>query len=81
MEKKEENPDFVIEREKFVFHKSEDITKDYDICDTLLGKGSFGSVLKGIQKSTGQERALKFIPRTTITRKIKRFLNEVGSLK
>lgn len=78
MDKKGE---FIINKEKFMFYKNEDIINDYEISDTILGKGSFGMVLKGTHKLTNQERALKVIPRSTITRKIERFLNEVTALK
>lgn len=83
MENKDEEKitDFAFDRERFVLYKNDDILEDYDVSDTLLGKGAFGSVLKGVHKSTGQERALKFIPRSVITRKIERFVNEVSALK
>lgn len=71
---------FAYGKDKFVFYKDDDISNDYEIKDTL-GYGSFGVVLKGVHKVTGQERALKVIPRSKITRKIERFINEVNALK
>lgn len=71
---------FTYGKEKFILYKPEDITTDYEITDTL-GQGSFGVVVKGIHKQTEQERALKVIPRSKITRKIERFINEVNALK
>lgn len=67
-------------KENFVQYKMEDVAKDYEIIEQL-GQGSFGVVLKGIHKQTQQERALKVIPRSKITRKIERFINEVNALK
>lgn len=78
-EQKQEN-DFVYGKDRFVFYKDDDISKDYEITDTL-GQGSFGVVLKGVHKVTKQERALKVIPRSKITRRIERFINEVNALK
>lgn len=72
--------DFAYGKERFVFYKDDNISDDYEITDTL-GQGSFGVVLKGIQRNTGQARALKVIPRSKITRKIERFINEVNALK
>jgi calcium-dependent protein kinase len=71
---------FAFTKECFVWYKNEDIANDYEITDPL-GQGSFGVVLKGKHKHTGDERALKVIPRSKITRKIERFINEVNALK
>ena len=70
----------VFKKENFVFFKEDDISNDYEITE-VWGKGSFGTVLKGIHKTNNQERALKLIPRSKITRKIERFINEVNTLK
>jgi calcium-dependent protein kinase len=72
---------FIYNKENFVWYKNEDVSNDYDISEDVLGQGSFGVVLKGIHKQTQQERALKVIPRSKITRKIDRFINEVNALK
>lgn len=72
--------EFTYGKEKFVFYNTEDVSNNYEITDEL-GQGSFGVVLKGIHKQTKQERALKVIPRSKITRKIDRFINEVNALK
>mmetsp|Transcript_26406 Transcript_26406/g.23337 ORF Transcript_26406/g.23337 Transcript_26406/m.23337 type:complete len:101 (+) Transcript_26406:34-336(+) len=72
--------EFKIRKENFVFYKNEDISEHYEL-GGVLGKGSFGMVLKGVHHATGQIRACKVIPRSTITKKIERFINEVNALK
>ena len=73
--------DFVIKKDTFVFNKDSKLEEDYEI-GQVLGKGSYGIVYKGIHKITGEERAIKQIPKSKIKKeKFKRFINEVNALK
>lgn len=43
------------------FHRTDPIENTYEISATLLGKGSFGSVMAGRNKATGENVAIKII--------------------
>lgn len=59
--------------------KDSKLQDDYDL-DGELGKGTYGIVYKGIDKITGDIRAVKQISRAKI-KKYERFINEVHALK
>lgn len=50
--------DFTIKREMFIKCKEGDINNYYDF-STPLGEGAYGIVYKGIDKETGELRAIK----------------------
>jgi calcium-dependent protein kinase len=62
-----------------VIRKDSKLEDDYDL-DGELGKGTYGIVYKGIDKITGDVRAVKQIARAKI-KKYERFINEVNALK
>lgn len=73
--------ELVIKKDTFVFNKESKLEEDYDIGGEL-GKGSYGVVYSAIHKITGEERAIKQIPKSKIKKeKFKRFINEVNALK
>ena len=71
---------FVLRKELFISHNSEDIYSKYDFSSKPLGEGAFGVVYKGTEKVSGDERAIKIIEREKI-KNFQRFYNEVNALK
>jgi len=71
---------FVLKKELFILKKEGDVFNDYDVEDKVLGEGTYGVVFKATDKTTGEEVAIKRIPREKI-RNYVRFLNEIAALK
>lgn len=71
---------FVLKKELFILKKEGDVFNDYDVEDKVLGEGTYGVVFKAKDKTTGEEVAIKRIPREKI-RNYVRFLNEIAALK
>ena len=75
--------DLKFKRETFISHKSTSILKDYSI-GAKLGSGAFGTVQRGVHKSTGQQRAIKSVRKKQITHDMKdhsKFFNEIDILR
>lgn len=71
---------FVINKEVFVLNQQGDIYQNYEIDDKVLGEGNYGVIFKGVDKESGDIRAIKRICRSKI-KNYERFLNEINSLK
>ena len=72
--------EFILKKELFIIKKDGDIFNEYDVDDKVLGEGTYGVVFKAKDKTTGEEVAIKRIPREKI-RNYARFLNEINALK
>lgn len=71
---------FIIRKELFISHNTDDIKAQYDFSSKPLGEGAFGVVYLGTEKGTGEKRAIKVIERSKI-KNFQRFYNEVNALK
>jgi calcium-dependent protein kinase len=66
---------------KFVVDNPGSIT-DFYVLDKKLGEGTYGTVCKGVNKSTNQIRAIKSIAKTSMQDKnLKRFQQEIRIMK
>lgn len=75
--------DLIIEPSTFIHHKKTDIKLDYTF-GPKLGTGSFGSVRVAVNKSSGQDRAIKTMRKSSITMNKKqksKFFAEVDILR
>lgn len=72
--------EFVLKKALFIPKKEGDVFKEYNVNDKVLGEGTYGVVFKAKDKTTGEEVAIKRIPRSKI-RNYQRFLNEITALK
>jgi serine/threonine protein kinase len=58
------------------------VSDDYDISDTLLGQGSYGKVLKGKNKATGESVAIKQVNKKGLqSEEIVLQMNEIDILR
>jgi len=64
----------------FILENNSKVTEEYDIDKKKLGQGSYGSVCKCTNKSTGVQRALKTIPKSAM-KNIERFKAEISIMK
>lgn len=71
---------FVLKKDLFVLKREGDVFNEYNVDDKVLGEGTYGVVFKAKDKTTGEEVAIKRIPREKI-RNYQRFLNEITALK
>lgn len=71
---------FVLKKELFVLKREGEIFDDYTVDDKVLGEGTYGVCFKATDKVSGEEVAIKRIPREKI-RNYQRFLNEITALK
>ena len=71
---------FILKKELFILKREGDVFNEYDINDKVLGEGTYGVVFKAKDKTTGDEYAIKRIPREKI-RNYQRFINEITALK
>lgn len=68
-------------RTGFVLDNSgSDITEQYQFSGDKIGEGSYGSVKKGVHKKTGQIRAIKTIPKTSV-KYVAKFKQEIQIMK
>lgn len=66
VDKKSPRANLVIKKNSFVIKNDNPISQLYEIGKKPIGSGTYGEVLKAKHKVTGQERAIKKIPRTKI---------------
>eukprot|EP00919_Chromeraceae_sp_WS-2016_P010282 GHVR01024136.1.p1 GENE.GHVR01024136.1~~GHVR01024136.1.p1 ORF type:complete len:478 (+),score=95.70 GHVR01024136.1:115-1548(+) len=78
-EKKLRSPS-VFKREGFIISSTGDIDKYYDRESKSIGTGSYGSVCKATNKSTGAVRAIKKISKAQV-KNIERFKQEIAFMK
>eukprot|EP00386_Alphamonas_edax_P005724 GDKI01018666.1.p1 GENE.GDKI01018666.1~~GDKI01018666.1.p1 ORF type:complete len:189 (-),score=62.78 GDKI01018666.1:87-653(-) len=67
-------------REGFVASSTGPLSKFYDLETKKLGQGTYGSVAKGVNKSTGAVRAIKTISKSQV-KNIERFRQEIAIMK
>ena len=72
--------DFVLKKELFIPKREGDVFNEYNVDDKILGEGTYGVVFRATDKTTGEEVAIKRIPREKI-RNYQRFLNEITALR
>eukprot|EP00927_Polykrikos_kofoidii_P049399 TRINITY_DN43461_c0_g1_i2.p1 TRINITY_DN43461_c0_g1~~TRINITY_DN43461_c0_g1_i2.p1 ORF type:complete len:506 (+),score=106.23 TRINITY_DN43461_c0_g1_i2:274-1791(+) len=69
-------------RVKFICDTNGSITDFYDVGTKRLGQGSFGTVTKGLNKSSGSVRAIKAVNKAELSQKaLHRLLSEIGIMK
>ncbi|CEM35351.1 unnamed protein product [Vitrella brassicaformis CCMP3155] len=73
-------PEGKFKREGFVISSSGPLTKYYDVEQRKLGQGTYGSVSKAVNKSTGALRAVKQISKSQV-KNIERFRQEIAIMK
>lgn len=71
---------FIVSKEIFIKQQTTDIHEFYDIKEPALGEGAFGTVFEGVEKDSGERRAIKRIQKSKIINK-RRFYNEIEVLK
>jgi calcium-dependent protein kinase len=71
---------FILKKELFILKREGDVFNEYQVDDKVLGEGTYGVVFRAKDKTTGEEVAIKRIPREKI-RNYQRFLNEITALK
>ncbi|OMJ88179.1 hypothetical protein SteCoe_9912 [Stentor coeruleus] len=67
----------------FIFHKTWNITKDYDL-GPILGQGTYGCVRTAVHKLTGHERAVKSVKKDRLTKDMQmhsKFFAEIDILR
>jgi len=69
-----------FKRDAFIISSSGPLTKFYDLEQKKLGQGTYGSVCKGVNKSTGAIRAIKTISKAQV-KNIERFRQEISIMK
>ena len=72
--------EFILRKNLFVLKREGEIFDDYEVDDKVLGEGTYGVCFRAKDKVSGEEVAIKRIPREKI-RNYQRFLNEITALK
>lgn len=70
----------LIQKSTMILKNEKKITEVYDMEESKLGSGSYGTVHKAIHRVTGNERAIKVIPKEKI-KNMERFKTEVKILQ
>lgn len=71
----------MIKKEQFLVEWSQNIRTDYTFDpNSFIGEGGFGRVYKGVDKETGELRAIKHLYRSKLV-DTDQFLKEVNNLK
>ncbi|CEL97997.1 unnamed protein product [Vitrella brassicaformis CCMP3155] len=71
---------FQLSRDKFILSSEGPLTRYYDLEKKNIGQGTYGSVCKAVNKSTGAVRAIKTISKSQV-KNIERFRTEIAIMK